>query len=389
VTTAGPRDGARRDDYGVVSTALSRCSDRELRELVEAAVPVGAGIGGQTLRTEVDGVPVFVKQVRLTDLERRPEHVGSTANLFGLPMFCHVGVGSIGGPGFGAWRELAVHTLTTDWVLAGDHDAFPLTYHWRVLADSGRPPPDELADIDRAVAYWGGSAAVRRRIEALRESTASLTLFLEYVPQTLHGWFGQQVAAGGAVAEQACAMVERELEAGAAFMGSRGLLHLDAHFENILTDGERLFFADYGLAVSSGFDLAPDEVAFVDRYRGYDRSYAATCLVNWLAVALYGFEPERRRAFVDDCAAGEPPRGVPAGVAAVLRRHAGVAAETGSFFRRFRHESRATPYPAGAMCDVFDDDPSSVVDVDRPGAAAERYTPKYDDDHDQGAGRGA
>ncbi|WP_402464502.1 protein kinase family protein [Isoptericola aurantiacus] len=389
MTTADLRDRARRADYGVVSTALSRCSDRELRELVEAAVPVGAGIGGQTLRMEVDGVPVFVKQVRLTDLERQPENVGSTANLFGLPMSCHLGVGSIGSSGFGAWRELAVHALTTVWVLAGDHDSFPLTYHWRVLTDSGRPLPDELADVDRAVAYWGGGGAVRRRIEALRESTASLTLFLEYLPQTLHDWFGQQVAAGGADAEQACAMVERELEAGVAFLGSHGLLHLDAHFENILTDGDRLYFADYGLAVSSGFDLAPDEVGFVDRFRGYDRAYAATCLVNWLVVELFGYGPDRRRAFVDDCAAGELPYGVPPGVAAVLRRHAAVAAETGSFFRRFRHESRATPYPAEAKCDSFDDDLSSGADADRPVAAVERYTPRYDDDHDQGAGRGA
>nr|WP_246253835.1 protein kinase family protein [Isoptericola chiayiensis] len=371
------RDRARRADYGVVSTALSRCSDRDLRELVEASLPVGSGIGGQTLRTEIGGVPVFVKQVRLTDLERQPENVGSTANLFGLPMFCHVGVGSIGGPGFGAWRELAVHDLTTDWVLAGDHDAFPLTYHWRVLADSGRPLPDELADIDRAVDCWDGSAAVRRRIEALRESTASLTLFLEFIPQTLHDWFGQQVAAGGADAERACAMVERELEAGVAFMGSRGLLHLDAHFENILTDGERLYFADYGPAVSSGFDLTPDEVGFVDRFRGYDRAYAATCLVNWLVVELFGLGPDRRPAFVRDCATARPERCRPAsppGVAAVLRRHAAVAAETGEFLRRFRHESRATPYPAGAMCDSFDDDPSSGADADRPGAVAERHT---------------
>ncbi|MFI7135214.1 hypothetical protein ACIBQ1_56840 [Nonomuraea sp. NPDC050153] len=34
-------------------------------------------------------------------------------------------------------------------------------------------------------------------------------------------------------------------------MNSRGLLHFDAHFENILTGGQRLYFADYGLAVSA------------------------------------------------------------------------------------------------------------------------------------------
>ncbi|MFF8401556.1 hypothetical protein ACF06P_07965 [Streptomyces sp. NPDC015684] len=47
---------------------------------------------------------------------------------------------------------------------------------------------------------------------------------------------------------------------------AQGLLHFDAHFENILTDGRRLFFADYGLAISSRFELDKDEADFFDRH---------------------------------------------------------------------------------------------------------------------------
>ncbi|MFE3544320.1 hypothetical protein ACFXK0_15260 [Nocardia sp. NPDC059177] len=54
-------------------------------------------------------------------------------------------------------------------------------------------------------------------------------------------------------------------------MNSRGLLHLDTHFENILTDGSRLYFGDYGLALSADFDLSPSEAAFLDRNQTYDR----------------------------------------------------------------------------------------------------------------------
>ncbi|MCB7136161.1 DUF4685 domain-containing protein [Cellulosimicrobium marinum] len=141
---------ARIAAYRTVSATLARYGDDEVRDLLDAAEPAGWGIGGRTLRTVVDGVPVFVKHVRLTDLERRPENVGSTANLFGLPMSCHYGVGTLGGPGFGAWREVAVHAATTGWVLAGDHDGFPLTYHRRVLPDGG-------AALERSTA--GGSAS--------------------------------------------------------------------------------------------------------------------------------------------------------------------------------------------------------------------------------------
>ncbi|KJK42810.1 hypothetical protein UK23_35415, partial [Lentzea aerocolonigenes] len=160
--------------HSAVSTALARRSDDELRELVETAEPLGSGIGGTSALLEVDGTKVFVKRLPLTDLEL--QHPRSTANLFELPAFCHYGVGLIGGPGFGAWRELAVHDMTTKWVLDGEHDGFPLMYHWRVLPHPGQSLPEELSDVDKAVAYWGGGEEIRRRIEAVRDASASIAL---------------------------------------------------------------------------------------------------------------------------------------------------------------------------------------------------------------------
>lgn len=339
--------GARLRTHGAVSAFLARCGDRALRELLDGAVPAGAGIGGKAALVEVAGTPVFVKRVPLTRPELRPEHLRSTANLFGLPLFCHYGVGALGGPGFGAWRELAVHTMTTGWVLGAEHEGFPLMYHWRVLPDS-TPLPDELADVERAVAYWGGGRRVRRRIRALERSPASVALFLEYIPQNLHRWLGARVAAGGEAAGRACAMVERDLADGVSFMNSRGLLHFDAHFENVLTDGRRLYFADYGLAVSSGFALSAAEAAFFDGHRTYDRCYTAAYLVNWLVTALCGLrreDREGRRALVRGLAEGRRPTGVPAEAAAILARHAPVAAVMSDFILAFRDGSRRTPYP--------------------------------------------
>ena len=339
--------GARLTAHSAVSTSLALRSDRALRELVDTAVPIGSGIGGKSALLEIAGTPVFVKRVPLTDPERQPEHVRSTANVFDLPVFCQYGIGTIGGPGFGAWRELAVHTMTTNWVLAAEHEGFPLMYHWRVLPDS-TALPEELADIERAVAYWGGGSQVRRRIQALQQSSASVALFLEYIPQNLHQWLGTQVGAGGETANRACAMAERELAAGISFMNSRGLLHFDAHFENVLTDGQRLYFADYGLAISSGFELSQDEANFFDRHQAYDRCYTATYLVNWLVTALYGYQredQEGRYALVRAYAEGRHPTGIPKEPAAILARHAPIAAVISDFNRKFRRQSRETPYP--------------------------------------------
>ncbi|MEU9337070.1 protein kinase family protein [Streptomyces sp. NPDC048290] len=340
---------ARLAAYDAVSTSLAQCSDRRLRELMDAATPIGSGIGGKTVLLEVDGTATFVKQIRLTDLEKLPENVHSTANLHELPLFCHYGVGRIGGPGFGAWRELAVHTMTTNWVITGDYEGFPLMYHWRLLPDLGHPLPEELADVEEAVAYWGGGAEIRSRIEALQQSSASLTLFLEYIPQNLHNWLGIQMGASEEAAERACIMVDKELKADIAFMNTRGLLHFDTHFENILTDGRRLFFADYGLAISSRFELTQDEADFLEQHDTYDQYYAVTHFVNWLAVALYGYQPEERKAFVRTCAQGVSPGKIPAAIAEILVRYAPIAEVMGDFYGRFRDESRATPFPLEAI----------------------------------------
>lgn len=341
----------RRAAYGAVSTELALCGDRALGERVEAAEPLATGIGGRSALLEVSGTPVFVKRVPLTEPELRPENVHSTANLFGLPMFCQYG---IGGPSFGAWRELAVHVMTTNWVLAGEHEGFPLLYHWRVLPDTLPALPAELADVDRAVAECGGGPEVRQRIEALRDAPASLVLFLEYIPQPLPAWLTAQLQAGDETADQAIRMVERELQSGLAFMNGRGLLHFDAHFHNILTDGRRLYFADYGLALSSRFDLTADEADFFDLHRDYDRAYALSYLVNWLLTALHGYRRDEREAMIHACAAGAPPPQSPPAARSAVARHARLAAVMTDFIGDLERTSRQAPYPSQQLAALLD-----------------------------------
>ncbi|MFC1420551.1 protein kinase family protein [Streptacidiphilus cavernicola] len=334
--------------HRTVSAQLARRSDQQLRELLETAAPLGTGIGGTVALLRLDGVPVFVKKVPLTDLERRPEHTRSTANLFDLPAFYHYGVGSAG---FGAWRELAVHEQTTDWVLSGEADCFPLTYHWRVLdqdapAVATAPTPEEDRELEDRVAFWEGSPAVRARLRALRESTASVVLFLEHIPHRLGDWLYERVSDGGRTGEQACAMVRRELATGTELMNSRGLQHFDAHFHNVLTDGQRLYFADFGLALSDRFDLAEPEAAFLRRHRSYDASYTATRLFNMIvSVEEIGVADTVVRAYAD----GGNPGGLPEPLLATARRLAPVALAVGGFYRGLRLESRSTPYPSAAV----------------------------------------
>ncbi|MFH8614337.1 protein kinase family protein [Streptomyces sp. NPDC017979] len=339
---------ARLAAHRKVATALAPLGDRRLAELLSGARPLGSGIGGTSALLEVDGVPVFVKRVPLTDTERRPEHRHSTANLFGLPPYCQYGMGAPGSPGFGAWRELAAHTATTTWVLTGGPDCFPLTHHWRILPDAPPALPDELADVDRAVDYWGDG--VRRRIEELARASASLVLFLEHVPRTLHDHLAEELRSGDEQrADEAVRRAERQLATGVAAMNDHGLLHFDAHFRNVLTDGRRLYFADYGLALSSRFGLSPAEADFLAAHATHDRAYALSYLVNWLITTVYGHDRTEREALVHACAQGERPPDGPAAVRAVIERHAPIAALVTDFYGRFTDGSRETPYPAEAI----------------------------------------
>ncbi|MFC8519741.1 protein kinase family protein [Streptomyces sp. NPDC057257] len=333
----------RLTHHTTTATTLTQLSDTELGALVAGGVPAGHGVGGRATLIDVDGVQVFVKRVPLTDVERRPDNHRSTANLFGTPPYCHYGIGSIPSPGFGAWRELAAHEMTTNWVLAEAVSGFPLLHHWRVLPESGNLLPPQLADTERAVDYWGGDPGLRRHLEALRTATASVALFLEYVPHTLHDWLRAQLAAGDA--DKACRLVDKGLEAITSFLHARELLHMDAHFGNILTDGRRLYLTDFGLSLSSRFRLAPPEREFFDRHRPYDRAYTSLYLVLWLVTELYGHRGEERSAFIRACAEGARPEGIPEAAAELVSRHARTAAAMDAFSGRFQTESRLTAPP--------------------------------------------
>ncbi|GAV41156.1 hypothetical protein Saa2_04059 [Streptomyces acidiscabies] len=323
---------ARTAAHSAVSAALARLDDAELTALLDTADPHGTGVGGTTARVRVAGHPVFVKRMPLTDTDQRR----TTANVFGLPPACHYGIGAVPSPGFGAWRELAVYETTTRWAVSGRFPGFPLLHHARVLPTTA---PTDAPDAEEAVAYWG--PAVRARIEALRTAPASLTLFLEHVPSTLHDWLRAHVH--GPDADAACALVGRQLTTLTAFLRTTGLIHFDAHFRNILTDGRRLYLTDHGLALSPEFTLTPAERAFHAAHLSYDDAYTRAYLARWLVTEFHGRADRlaRLRAY----AKGARPEGMPDGAAELVRRHAAVGAVMDAFESRLGQDA-TTAFPA-------------------------------------------
>ncbi|MHB2019973.1 MAG: protein kinase family protein [Candidatus Xenobia bacterium] len=296
----------------------STWSDAELASRLAAARPLGSGIGGSVAVLDVDGTPVFVKRVPVTEVELASPM--STANLFALPLFYQYGVGSAG---FGVWREVAAHLKL----------GHPRLYNWRVV-DGATPEPPERPDM---VEYWGGSDAIRQRLEALANARRSVVLLLEYFPHTLHDWLATQDV------EAACAFLDRRLLPTVQQMNARGVLHFDAHFRNMLTEGERLCCGDLGLATSLDFDLSDEERAFVSRHQLHDVCYAVTQWVNWLVVAL-GHSHHRNEFIASGNVSTLPPY-----AAAIVERFRPVVAIMNEFYRKLHLESRQTRYPAEAL----------------------------------------
>jgi hypothetical protein len=299
-----------------LAAALAEAGD----DLLAAARPLGTGIGGSTWLLRVAGEPVFVKRVALTDVELANPH--STADLYGLPPWSHYGVGSAGG---GAWRELEAHRMTTAWVRGGECGNFPLLHHWRILPGLPRPRGDLEADV----AFWHGDDGVRRRLEALAKATTDLVLFLEHLPHSLADWPGGELP------------LEEELRRITGFLAARGVQHFDAHFANIVTDGERLYLTDFGLTVASEFTLSDAEAAFLAEHADHDRAYVLTQVVN-RRVRGWGEWPDvrSRNDFVRACATSAVPHPDP-----LLRRCAPLAAVVNDFYFALHTESRKTPYP--------------------------------------------
>ena len=228
--------------------------------------------------------------------------------------------------------------MTTNWVLTRQCLGFPLMYHWRILPGppAQGPPGAEHADVERAVAYWEGCREVRERLLAMAHSSASVVVFMEYFPRTLHEWLGEKISRGGDAAESACLMADRNLQAMTSLMNSRGLLHFDAHFNNILTDGQRLYFTDFGLAMYARFDLSGVEARFLASHRSYDRSYTVTHLVTWLKAAqglAAGNDP-----ITSEYAGREEPACLPAAADAIVGRYTPIAGIVGDFHRRLTED---------------------------------------------------
>lgn len=334
--------------YEFVSTNLASLNDEHLKDILADATPIHTGIGGKSVLIYRNNIPVFVKKIPLTDIEQLPQNIKSTANIFNLPLFYQYGVGSAG---FGVWRELTTHIITTNWVILAKCVNFPIMYHWRILPNT----PNDLnidywGNVNNYTQYWENSEVIRKRIENINNSTTHIAVFLEYVPQNLEQWLDYEIKQGDSRAEQAIKFVDDSLRVTNHYMKTDGLLHFDAHFRNILTDGETLFLTDFGLALSEKFELNPAEVGFLREHRNYDEACTAVNLLHCIITSIFGkdhWELKLRQIIENGLNELTPA------VAKFIKRYGLIALTMDEFFQKLQKESKFTPYPTSLINDLL------------------------------------
>ncbi|GAB4579413.1 MAG: hypothetical protein Fur0022_21510 [Anaerolineales bacterium] len=262
-----PSLSSRLSLYHSLSTDLAYFNNDQLKPLVQNGADSIYGWGANHAIT-VGKFKVFVKSIPVADLEYTNPF--ATKNLYDLPTYYNYGVGSAG---FGVWRELVTHIKTTNWVLSGACENFPLMYHFRIVPRSSEYSILNQEDHEQYVTYWNSNPNIGQYMLDRRNAKYALVLFLEYFPYVLDSWLGKNTAQ--------LDLFLNELRDTVTFLRKNGIIHFDAHLGNMVTDGEHPYLTDFGLVLDKQFDLSESEQALFKLNSHYDYGEVLTGL-GWL-----------------------------------------------------------------------------------------------------------
>ena len=168
----------------------------------------------------------------------------------------------MGSAGFGVFRELAAHVKTTNWVLDGVIENFPLLYHYRIVPRVAGDTAVNSEKHKRYVTYWNSNPNIDQFMCDRAQASHALLLFLEYFPHPVGRWLKENPDGVTAVLR---AMIKT-----ITFLQQEDIIHFDVHFGNIVTDGANFFLTDFGLVLDAQFELSAAERRFFEANRLYD-----------------------------------------------------------------------------------------------------------------------
>ena len=318
------------EDSEALRDRLRAMADEELLASAAAGTPP-TGLGA-TSTFSLGAGKVFVKRLPLTDIEA--SHPYSTRNHFELPTFYAYGVGSAG---FGAWRELAALQAVRGVPGLPDH------LHHRVMPRSS--PPQSLPwSEEEYVQYWGGSQAVGRYLQARNSATQELWIVLEHAGSRADLWLAENPEGLNNVLGQVFDTI--------AELRTRHIVHFDAHWGNVVTDGAHCRLVDFGLAMSTDMELSQAERTFLSAHLHYDYGVVLGYLGLMLAFTL-GEEPSSQmlRHHLDELDALEGR--CPPALLGALDRYRHPTLYMVDFFERIRQPDKHSIYNDEVLADLL------------------------------------
>lgn len=271
-----------------ISSQLAHYSDSQLVTLLKSDQDKTSGWGNHKV-IEVKKQQVFVKRLPLSKLEKRETF--STRNHFELPVYYNYGVGSAGKS---VWRELLSHIKTSNWVLSGVHENFPLLHHYRVLPRTSPRKKIQPEQLQKYVAYWNNNKQVETLSVERAKARYELVLFIEYFPYTLARWLhDKQVFACKYFS--AC-------QSTLDFLKAQKMIHFDAHFHNVVTNGEQIMFTDFGLLMDKAFELDDSEKMLFKTHRQYDYAQIILEMATQHFSVFHHLSPRQREVLIESLA---------------------------------------------------------------------------------------
>ncbi|STX51768.1 Uncharacterised protein [Legionella busanensis] len=269
----------RINNYHLIRQELNKLSEEGLLKAFLQINSQVSSLGNINALMQISKQTVFIKAIYLSELECLPENYLSTTNFFQLPLYYQYGIGSLG---FGAWRELSAQQMASNWVLSGQCSYFPLLYQWRIINIPPHTINSTILDsVEKEVSIWHKEPTICYRHLARHTGQKVLLLFLEHIPFTLHDWLlsiKKESLLSGTLFQE----IDNALTSIFSFINKQGMQHFDAHFKNILTDGQQVYLSDFGLAISDQFKLSESEKTYFKQHQTYDQTYKAFFLIYWL-----------------------------------------------------------------------------------------------------------
>jgi hypothetical protein len=164
-----------------------------------------------------------------------------------------------------------MHIKTTNYVLNGECENFPLLYHYRIIETKPTKINFNIYDYK----YWNSNNNLKEYINAKSKSKYKILLFIEYFPKVVQNWMLENKNNINSFYKQSLNIIN--------FLNLKNIIHFDTHNRNFVVDSNNtIYLTDYGLVLDTDFNLSKKELLFYNKNKYYDYGLLSFIIIWYL-----------------------------------------------------------------------------------------------------------